>query len=71
MKTHNRILFHCLCCGSVVHAEPQEAAPSCCGQPMIKAAAETVANGDKEAPQDVTVPAGRHPPEPNVRAIPR
>jgi hypothetical protein len=49
MKTHNRILFHCLCCGNVVHAEPQELIPDCCGKQMVKAAAETVceAEGDE------------------------
>jgi hypothetical protein len=70
MKTHNRILFHCLCCGKVVHAEPQDAVPTCCGQRMINAAAETVANGDDEPPQDVTV-SGRKSSGPGVPAIPR
>jgi len=42
MTIHNRILFHCLCCGNVVHAEPKDAAPTCCGKRMVNAAAETV-----------------------------
>ena len=42
MKTHNRVIYHCVCCGRVVHKEPDEARPQCCGQKMVKAAAETV-----------------------------
>jgi hypothetical protein len=57
MKTHNRILFHCLCCGNVVHAEPQELIPECCGKPMVKAAAETVCEADRDKLTDRALPA--------------
>ena len=46
MKTHNAIIYHCLSCGSVMHAEPAVEPPQCCGREMVKAAAETVGEGD-------------------------
>ncbi|MGQ0635984.1 MAG: hypothetical protein ACT4QC_15340 [Planctomycetaceae bacterium] len=49
MKTHNLIIYHCLSCGAVIHCDPEQDAPQCCGRPMIKAAAETVCNGEREA----------------------
>ena len=51
MKTHNAIIYHCLSCGSVVHAEPDAPQPRCCGHDMVKAAAETVReeNGDDQS----------------------
>jgi hypothetical protein len=52
MKTHNRLIYHCLCCGRVVHQERDEVRPQCCGRGMVKAAAETVrepnGNGGKK-----------------------
>ena len=44
MKTHNLLIFHCLACGAIIHCELDQDVPVCCGEPMIKAAAETVAN---------------------------
>ena len=42
MKTHNVVIYHCLCCGTVMHREPDQEAPQCCGRQMVKAAAETI-----------------------------
>jgi hypothetical protein len=47
MKTRNRILFHCLYCGRVVHAEFDEPTPFCCEQCMTNAATETVADEEQ------------------------
>jgi hypothetical protein len=49
MKTHNLMIFHCLSCGAILHREPEQEVPLCCGKPMIKAAGETVANGERES----------------------
>lgn len=66
MKTHNRILFHCLCCGRVVHAESQEAAPNCCGKRMTNAAAETVDEAGHCVPYEG---AGETASETSARAV--
>lgn len=71
MKLHNRILFHCLGCGRVVHAEPTAEIPNCCGKQMTKAAAETVANGDEATPPCAEREAGDHPPGEQIRIVPR
>jgi hypothetical protein len=71
MKTHNRILFHCLCCGHVVHAEPEEGVPNCCGQRMTNAAAETVVEDESNFPENVPGLAGREPAGRGGRPIPR
>ena len=49
MQTHNRIIYHCLCCGRLVHAEPETPVPNCCERPMVNAAAETVSDDDSLA----------------------
>lgn len=46
MKTHNRIIYHCLLCGNVVHADPELRPPECCRYVMVKAAAETIYDAD-------------------------
>jgi hypothetical protein len=46
MKTHNLVIYHCLHCGAVMHCEPEQGPPACCGKPMIKAAAETVVESE-------------------------
>ncbi len=46
---HNRVIYHCVACGSVVHREPDEAIPLCCDREMTKAAAETVYDSDSVA----------------------
>jgi hypothetical protein len=71
MKTHNRILFHCLACGRVVHAEPEESRPECCGRPMINAAAETVGSGDDALEKETEGACTGEAPEPPVRRISR
>jgi hypothetical protein len=48
MKTHNRIIYHCLTCGNVVHAAGDARRPQCCGSEMVKAAAETIRDADDE-----------------------
>lgn len=70
MKTHNAIIYHCLSCGSVLHAEPNVEPPQCCGHAMVKAAAETICEAD--VPEQ---PGGSHcetkPPIPKARKKPR
>ena len=46
MTTRNAVIYHCLSCGSVVHAEPEVEVPQCCGHAMVKAAAETIREGE-------------------------
>ena len=70
MKTHNAFIYHCLCCGNVVHAEPEQKAPCCCGHEMVKAAEETVGAIEPATPPAlgaVTEPA----PKAAVRRKPR
>lgn len=42
LNFHNRLIYHCLACGNVIHREPADAIPECCGVRMTPAAAETV-----------------------------
>jgi hypothetical protein len=66
MKTHNALIYHCLCCGRVVHQEPLVAAPHCCGVPMTEAAAETICEAEGTAPEgDVEVGS---PVQPHLRS---
>jgi len=64
MKTHNAIIYHCLSCGSVVHSDPEAEPPRCCGQAMVKSAAETV-NAPETADElggshgDIETPVGK------------
>lgn len=46
METHNAIIYHCIACGRVVHAEFEAVPPQCCGHTMAKACAETIHEGD-------------------------
>ena len=46
MKTQNRIIYHCVSCGRIVHAELEAASPQCCERTMDKAVAETIREGD-------------------------
>ena len=48
MKTHNRIIYHCVLCGNVVHADPDVRPPECCHSEMAKAAAETICEAETE-----------------------
>jgi len=56
MKTRNALIYHCVTCGRVVHAELKAKPPLCCGHSMAKAGAETIREGD--ATQE---DAGGHP----------
>lgn len=47
MKTHNALIYHCLNCGKVVHAEPSAPVPACCGHLMTRAAMETICEADE------------------------
>ena len=71
MTTHNRILFHCLCCGRVVHAEPEDRAPNCCGKRMTNAAAETVVEGETDTPHDIAGATGGAALRARIRQVPR
>jgi hypothetical protein len=53
MKTRNLIIYHCLSCGAVMHCEPDQEMPQCCGRPMVKAAAETIASRVGHTPEDI------------------
>lgn len=62
MTQRNLTIFHCLACGAILHAEPRQAVPDCCGRPMVKAAAETVncddgSTGERERPSTENQPA--------------
>ena len=57
MKTHNAFIYHCLCCGNIVHSEMKVRAPQCCGHEMVKAAAETIYNREEAHSEE---PAGVH-----------
>ena len=46
MKIHNAIIYHCVHCGRVVHAEQESGHPQCCGGSMGKAASETIREVD-------------------------
>lgn len=52
MKTHNAIIYHCLFCGGVMHAEPEAQPPQCCGRAMVKAAAETICEADADESEE-------------------
>ncbi|MCX7423897.1 MAG: hypothetical protein NT013_30775 [Planctomycetia bacterium] len=39
---HNRPIYHCQCCGSVVRQETFRLPPFCCGHEMVKAGEETL-----------------------------
>ena len=48
MTTHNAIIYHCVVCGRVEHADLVAAEPQCCGRAMEKACARTVRGGEVE-----------------------
>ena len=70
MRTHNTNIYHCICCGRVVHAELEADPPQCCGHTMTKACAEAILDGS-----DVGEAAGGYsetaPPVINDRKKPR
>ncbi len=70
MTTRNAVIYHCLSCGSVVHAEPEAERPQCCGHAMVKAAAETVREG-QEAEEPAPGPCETAPPIVKGRTKPR
>lgn len=49
MKTHNLAIYHCLACGAIMHCELERETPQCCGNPMVKSAAETVVESDRRS----------------------
>ena len=51
MEIHNVDLFHCLKCGKVVRREKDAPVPTCCGEQMVKAAAQTVPEKEGESSQ--------------------
>lgn len=66
MKTHNLNIYHCLACGAVMHCEPGEGVPECCGRPMIMAAAETVSGGERDDSPGASPRPGEPPPTDRV-----
>jgi hypothetical protein len=42
MKIHNVPIYHCLCCGSILHGEMGATPPECCGREMVKAGEQTL-----------------------------
>jgi hypothetical protein len=60
VKTHNAIIYHCVQCGRVVHAEHESGHPQCCGRAMGKSASETIRGGEVVVERTV----GRSEPEP-------
>lgn len=42
MSSHNRPIYHCVTCGSVITQEPFRLPPYCCGHEMVKAGEETM-----------------------------
>ena len=48
MKTHNAIIYHCIVCGRVEHAEVGAAQPQCCGRAMDQACGESVPGAGAE-----------------------
>ena len=71
MKTYNRVLFHCECCGRVVRAEPDERAPYCCGKGMTSAAVETVFADENDSVHESAGQAGAGPPRSMTQPVPR
>lgn len=67
MKTHNGIIYHCLSCGSVVHADQQAQPPQCCGHQMVRAAAETINEEKEQAGEAATGHCESDPPFPTAR----
>lgn len=53
MEIHNAIIYHCVSCGRVVHAELEAEPPQCCGHAMVKATGETN-HEDEAAGSDAT-----------------
>jgi len=50
MSTHNRYIYHCLKCGSIMIREPGEPIPLCCGASMNHSAVETVEDAPMKPP---------------------
>jgi hypothetical protein len=70
MKTHNRVIYHCLTCGNLVHAAVDMRPPQCCGVEMVKAAAETIRDADD--PTETATPSFETtPPVATVRTVRR
>lgn len=57
MLTHNRVIYHCLRCGAILHCERDQEIPCCCGRPMFNAAAQTVMD-DQESSRLPVRPTG-------------
>ena len=61
MKTHNLVIYHCLSCGAVMHSEPEDVVPECCGRAMVKSAAETIRVDDgRTVEEEVRTSADGH-----------
>lgn len=71
MKTHNETIYHCLCCGKVVHNSLEGEVPQCCGSTMIRAATTTVEEPELEAMEPERPPGRKVPPVIRVQKKPR
>lgn len=58
MKTYNLVIYHCLNCGAVIDCAFDRAVPHCCGRPMVRTGAKTVASYISHDPEGV--PASAH-----------
>jgi hypothetical protein len=65
MTASNAIIYHCIVCGRIVHAESEAEPPQCCGNAMTKACEEITptskisgepADGHEETPPDSNNP---------------
>ncbi len=59
MKTHYAIIYHCVSCGRVVHAEPEAVPPQCCGRAMgnvVESIREGEATGEEAGSRHKTEP---------------
>lgn len=56
MKTRNLLIYHCQCCGRVMHQGPDVDPPVCCERLMTRAAAKTICEPEERGPAgDVAV----------------
>lgn len=46
METHNDLIYHCVTCGAVSHAELGAEPPQCCGHAMARAVEDTLHRGE-------------------------
>jgi hypothetical protein len=60
MKAHNAVIYHCQCCGRILHQSSEPPPPVCCGVSMTPAVVETVAENDSDSVHSATAPGSAH-----------